>query len=163
MIFRVPQFEVLTQGNAGWLRARVLELKYNGGMPVVMAVLPKVEGQPEPQPFEVLIDGIRSYLLQFTDCFDKAGAPIFQGHLVANEAGDIFEIIFYEGAFRALRAQQEPFDLTTSFCMTVSVVGDIVRNPLMVAPEIPEPLKQAEVRRALDAGEKPIVRGFKLK
>ena len=73
-------------------------------------------------------------LFQFAGAFDKNGKPIYQGHLLKDEAERIYEVIQACGSFIILKNEQAVM-LEDNVTRKLEIVGDIVQNLDLVLSE----------------------------
>ena len=73
-------------------------------------------------------------MMQFTNCFDKNGSEIYEGDIVKNSDGKLFEIQCYFGNF-VFFDDDEVVYLTENIVKGFEVVGNIHQNPELI--EVP--------------------------
>lgn len=133
MIFRPVKFQVMYNvGNPGvpdWKREDIAEMLCN--IEFGISALKTVTG------VEINIDPMFVSLLQFTGMFDKAGKEIYHAHLLANEAGDIFEVIYAHGCF-LLKQGEKMSMLSEDTCKDLTIMGDALINANLLDPADPE-------------------------
>ena len=79
-------------------------------------------------------------VLQFAGSFDKGGKAIYQGHLLKDAEGNVFEVIQAAGSFGIVKNNGFVL-LEDSVTRRLEVVGDIIQNLEMVLPQ--EKLQEA--------------------
>lgn len=159
MIYRKLGFEVIYQTPEGieqpevgfsklpdgrkrqFVRASVKELHFAEGSGYDEAIT--TDGKT------VQLNPTYTALLEFTGAFDKAGAPIFHGHICLDENDDAWEVIFADGAFMLCRGE-ETKPLSNENAMQVRIVGDSIRNVNLLAPA--DGVEKLEAAEAAAAG-----------
>lgn len=132
MIYRPVKFEVMYNvgqpGVPAWKREGIQEMLCNPefGISAVKTVT----------DVEVNIDPMFVSLLQFTGNFDKDGKEIYHAHLLANDAGDITEVIYAHGCF-LLKRDEKMTMLTEENCKELTIIGDALANANLLDPEDP--------------------------
>ena len=141
MLTRKIGFDVVYQVQGGFERERVAELKFSiGGSDYDQAKTVSGRG--------IQLHPLYAFLLQFTGEFDRDGKPIHHGDLLADDEGTIYEVMFYNGAY-CLHApgDEEGTVLENAICMTLRIVGDVIRNAAMTVPPNPEEIMKASIER----------------
>jgi len=97
---------------------------------------------------KVQLNPLYAFLLQFTGEFDRAGAPVHHGDLLADDDGIIFEVMFYNGAYWLhAPGDEEGKALDNQSCATLRIVGDVIRNASMIVPPNAEAVVIAATER----------------
>lgn len=141
MLTRKIGFDVVYQVQGGFERERVAELRFSiGGSDYDQAKTVSGRG--------IQLHPLYAFLLQFTGEFDRDAKPIHHGDLLADDEGTIYEVMFYEGAYNLHAPGSEVARiLNNEICMTLRVVGDVIRNSSMVVPPKAEEILLASTER----------------
>lgn len=76
----------------------------------------------------------RCCLFQFAECFDKNGKAIYQGHLLKDENGKIFEVIRACGS-HVIVVDEQMVVLEDRVTRKLEIVGDVVQNLDLILSE----------------------------
>ena len=149
MPIRNPKF-VLAIRQAGIFNRYLVEsLSWNGGLPQAV-----VAGQERPW----LVDFLTVYLLEWTGCFDRNGAEIYHGHILASDEGDIYMVTFFNGSFWLQQGISTTL-MEDATLRKLKIVGDVFSDSHLILPEGGEELLKDVERKNLP----PIIRDFKIK
>lgn len=142
MIYRPLKFQVEYQtgvtGGYQWVRENVSEMLCTPAMGVTSV---KTESGKE-----LGIDPITVSVLQFTGVFDRDAKEIYHAHLLADDKGNIYEVMIAEGSFLLVK-DQESKPLTNEIAMTLHIVGDALHDAKLLMPEKPEEIFKASAER----------------
>lgn len=133
MIYRPIKFEALFDiGSAGkpeWKREPVVEL-----LSVPQFGITSIK---TTSGYEIELDPMKVSLLEFTGMFDREGMEIYHAHLLADDDGHIWQVIYARGCFM-LNMGNDLCGLSEEICMKLKIVGDALQNAALLAPENPE-------------------------
>lgn len=133
MIYRPVKFQVMynvgAPGKPEWKREGIAEMLCNPefGISALRTV----------SDVEINIDPMFVSLLQFTGMFDKDGTEIYHAHILANDAGDLYEVIAAHGCL-LLKQGEKMSMLSEDVCKELKVIGDSLANANLLMPEDPE-------------------------
>lgn len=74
------------------------------------------------------------HLFQFAECFDRGGKPIYQGHLLKDEFGKVFEVIKACGSF-VIVVDEKLVVLEDRITRQLEIVGDVIQNLDLILSE----------------------------
>lgn len=126
MIFRPIKFQVMYRTGDKWSRDDVVNLFMNAEQGAYQVQTANVGEFP--------LDPMNTALVQFTGQFDKVGAEIYHAHLLKDEAGDIWKVIFFNGKFALQHGEDEPVELDMQRCMVMTVIGDEFNDSVLTVP-----------------------------
>lgn len=140
MIFKQIKFQVIYKVGDDFRREDVSEMLCNPeyGVTSIKTITDA----------EMPFDPMSTALLQFTGMFDRDGAQIFHAHLLADDEGNIFEVVAYHGGFH-LKQGEKPYELSEENCMKLRIIGDALRDAKLLMPESPEEIMRASTERRI--------------
>lgn len=143
MIYRIVKLEVMYDvGSAGvpdWKREAIEELLSSPQFGITS--VKTITG------VEMAVDPMKVSLLQSVGMFDKTGVEIYHAHILIDAAGDMWQVIYANGAFM-LNKGDELKQLDDAFCATLTIVGDSISNEKLLAPEnVDELMKNSQERK----------------
>lgn len=130
-MYREIKFEIVYETSQGWVRKPVVSLFFTAKGIVANVQAEKTEpSTEEPGVFPVHIDWGKAFLFQSAGVFDKVGNLLFHGHLLKDEAGKLYEVMFANGSFFLADegVESEPAMLSDEVLRKLEIIGDIIQQ-----------------------------------
>lgn len=120
---KIYKFKLYLFDNGQVIESDVESIKWSG---LVIETVNGIKYDPEHQA-----------LVQFSNCFDKKGLPIFQGSILKSESGLYYEVITIAGNF-AIVVNEEVIYLIDANTRAFEIAGNVFENKELVEPAINE-------------------------
>lgn len=129
MIYKQIKFDIVYPDGEAFKREAVTEL--------LIAPSYGATNATTESGVDLKLDPMNTTLLQFTGTFDQEGREIYHGHLLADVAGNLYEVVGYHAGFH-LQLGDKTTEMTDDVLMQLKIVGDVIQDAKLIAPTNPE-------------------------